>query len=371
MSRLGGNGARAVLSVDADEGRKILFVRIGKRRLAFALLFLFGAGLFAPLSAETLGELFARVKSKVAAGAYADGLLALSELEAEAKKPGNEKALAPLRPAAAFYRGVCLAALGRPDEAKAEFAVFIAANPDRDIDRKAYPASVIAAFEQARKLRPGAGAAEDTLSTLMLAYRSTTPPSESASPPGPDWASGPVKYVLAGGESRAFSRLSDDTSRARFVHLFWRARDPTPETPDNEFRREFERRVAFADEQFTEGSTRGSLTDRGMVFVLLGPPTGVARRPISAAEDTPAVLPMTSSRLGTLRPTAGPTEADQLANWKEVWRYASDVLPPGIPDRHVDFAFVTRADYGKKLLQRDGPSIRTLEAARPKPHPVD
>jgi GWxTD domain-containing protein len=342
-----------------------------KRRLACALPFLLAAGFVAPMSAESLGELFARVKSKVAAGSYAEGLMALSELEAEARKPGNEKALEPLRPAAAFYRGVCLAALGRPDEAKPEFAVFIAANPDRGIDRKAYPASVVAAFEEARKSRPGAGPAEDTLSTLMLAYRSTTPPSESVSPPGPDWATGPVKYVLAGGESRAFSRLSDDTSRARFVHLFWRARDPTPETPDNEFRREFERRVAFADEQFMEGSTRGSLTDRGMVFVLLGPPTGVARRPISAAEDTPAVLPMTSSRLGAPRPTVGPTEADQLSNWKEVWRYASDVLPPGMPDRHVDFSFVTRADYGKRLLQRDGPSIRTLEAARPRPRPVD
>lgn len=346
-------------------------MRIARRRLAGALPFLLSAGLHAPLSAETLGELFARVKSKVAAGAYAEGLVALGDLEAEAKKPGNEKALAPLRPAAAFYRGVCLAALGRPEEAKAEFAIFIAANPDRGIDRKAYPASVVAAFEEARKSRPGAGQAEEKLSALMLAYRFTTPPSESAAPPAPDWASGPVKYILAEGEKREYSRLSDDYSRARFVSFFWRARDPSPETQDNGFRREFERRVAFADEQFMDGTTRGSLTDRGMVFVMLGPPTGVARRPITAAEDTPALLPMTSDRLAAPRPTAGPTAQEQLANWKEVWRYAAEALPSGIPDRHVDFVFVTRADYGKKLLQRDGPSIRTLEAARPKPHPVD
>jgi hypothetical protein len=247
LSRVGGNHARAVLSVDADAGRKILFVRIAKRRLVYALLFLLGAGFLTPLSAESLGELFARVKARVAAGAYADGLLALSELEAEAQKPENEKARAPMRPAAAFYRGVCLAALGQPDEAKAEFAIFIAANPDRGIDRKMYPASVVAAFEQARKSRPGAAKAEDSLSALMLAYRSTSSPSEFASAPGPDWANGPVKYLLAEEEKLAFSRLSDDSSRARFVALFWRARDPSPETPDNEFRREFERRVAFAD----------------------------------------------------------------------------------------------------------------------------
>ena len=98
-------------------------MRIVKRRLACALPFLLGAGFVAPLSAESLGELFARVKSKVVAGSYAEGLIALSELEAEARKPGNEKALEPLRPAAAFYRGVCLAALGRPDEAKNARAV--------------------------------------------------------------------------------------------------------------------------------------------------------------------------------------------------------------------------------------------------------
>jgi GWxTD domain-containing protein len=346
-------------------------VRIAKRRIVCALPFLLGAGLLAPLSAETLTELFARVKSRVVAGSYAEGLLALGELEAEAQKPENEKARAPLRPAAAFYRGVCLAALGRPDEAKEEFAIFIAANPNRDIDRKAYPGSVVAAFEQARKSRPGAGKAGGGLPALALAYRSTTSPSDSAAPPGPDWANGPIKYLLAEGESRAFSRLSDDSSRARFVARFWFARDPSPETPDNEFRREFERRVAFADEQFMEGSTRGSLTDRGMVFVLLGPPTGVARRPISADEDAPAMLPMTSSRLGAPRPTVGPSAPEQLTNWKEVWRYGSEILPPGIPDRHVDFSFVTRRDYGKNLLQRDGPSIRTLDAARPRPRAAD
>ena len=350
-------------------------MRTARTRLAGALPFLLGVGFVASLSAESLGELFARVKSKVAAGSYAEGLVALGEVEAEAKKPGNEKALAPLRPAAAFYRGICLAALGRPDEAKVAFGIFIAENPNRGIDRKMYPASVVAAFEEARKSRPGAGNAENSLSALMLSYQSTSAPSESASAPGPDWANGPVKYLLAEEEKLAFSRLSDDSSRTQFVALFWRARDPKPETPDNEFRREFARRVAFADENFMDGPTRGSLTDRGMVFVLLGPPTGVARRPISAAEDNPTsdVPPMVGDKFPAKKPTATTPAGDQLANWTEVWRYSSEVLPSGIPDRYVDFSFVfnTRGGYGKKVLQRDSPSIRALDAARPKPHAVD
>jgi GWxTD domain-containing protein len=341
------------------------------RTVFCAFLALFGSGFLAPLRAETLAELFARVKANVVAGSYAEGLAALNELEAEVQKPEYEKARGPLRPSAAFYRGVCLAALGKPDEAREEFAIFLAANPDKGIDRRSYPPSVVAAFEQARKSRSGAGQTDETLSTLALAYRATLLPPDSSPPPGPDWMDGPVKYLLTPDESRAFSRLSEDSSRARFVARFWFARDPLPDTPENEFRREFERRVGFADEQFREGAKRGSLTDRGLVFVLLGPPTGVVRRPITADEDTTAMLPMTSSRFPAPRPTVGPTAADQLHNVKEVWRYAREALPQGVPDRHIDLTFITRPDYGKNLLQRDGASIRALEAARPKPRSTD
>jgi GWxTD domain-containing protein len=344
---------------------------MSRARRSGLLAAVFWTAVLTPVSGQTLPELFSRAKAKVAAGAYAEALATLNQLDAEVQKPENEAARMPLRPAAAFYRGVCLAALGEPDKAREEFAIFVAANPEKDIDRKAYPASVVAAFQRARKSSPGAEKAEEVLSSLALAYRSTAFPSESSAPPGPDWTTGPVKHLLRQEESRAFFRLSDGASRTEFVARFWRARDPRPDTPENEFRREFERRVAFADEHFTEGSTRGSLTDRGMVFVLLGPPTGVVRRPITTAEDTPAMLPMTSSRMAPPRPTVGPAAAEQYTNWKEFWRYSREVLPPGIPERHVDFTFVTRTDYGKNLLQRDGPSIRAIDAARPRPRALD
>ena len=139
------------------------------------------------------------------------------QLDAEVQKPENEAARTPLRPAAAFYRGVCLAALGEPDKAREEFAIFIAANPEKDIDRKAYPASAVAAFQRARKSSPGAEKAEEVLSSLALAYRSTAFPSESSAPPGPDWTTGPVKHLLRQEENRAFFRLSDGASRTEFV----------------------------------------------------------------------------------------------------------------------------------------------------------
>src|SRR6185503_5108524 len=87
-------------------------------------------------------------------------------------------------------------------------------------------------------------------------------------------------------ERRTFVQMYNPVSRSEFVTAFWRARDPRPETVENEFREEFEKRVAFADSHYTDEEIRGSLTDRGMVFVLLGPPTYIGRRPIGAGEDS-------------------------------------------------------------------------------------
>ena len=201
---------------------------------------------------------------------------------------------------------------------------------------------------------------------MTLAYRASALLAESSALPGPDWANGPVKYLLSSSQSRAYSRLSDQVSRAEFVARFWRARDPFPDTPENEFRREFERRVAFADENLSEGSTRGSMTDRGMVFVLMGPPSGVVRRPVSNTEDTPVMFPTRIPQPRSIRP---PT--DVPTTWRELWRYSRDVLPPEVPEQHVDFIFTTRTDYGTNLLQRDGPSLRALDAAKPKPRSID
>lgn len=333
------------------------------RCAASVLLLLLATGL---LRAESLADLFARVKAKVAARAYVEGLVALSELEAEAQKPEHERAREALRPAAAFYRGVCLAGIGKTEEARESFAIFIAANPDKGIDRKAYGAGIVAAFEQARKSRLGGGSVEETAPAITLAYRASASLAESSALPGPDWANGPMKYLLSSAESRAYSRLSDPVSRAEFVARFWRARDPRPDTPENEFRREFERRVAFADENLSEGSTRGSMTDRGMVFVLMGPPTGVVRRPISNTEDTPVMFPTRIPQPRSIRPPS-----DVPTSWRELWRYSRDVLPPDVPEQHVDFIFTTRTDYGTNLLQRDGPSIRALDSAKPKPRNPD
>lgn len=66
---------------------------------------------------------------------------------------------------------------------------------------------------------------------------------------------------------------------------FWRRRDPTPGTSENEFRDEFFTRVRYADEQFSVLGP-GWRSDRGRVYIQFGPPEQVESRPMNL--DTPA-----------------------------------------------------------------------------------
>lgn len=87
-----------------------------------------------------------------------------------------------------------------------------------------------------------------------------------------EWRRGPEKFIMSDEEERAWKALPSDAEAAKFIDLFWARRDPTAGTPRNEFREEFLQRVRFAEGSFKEKRTRGSLTERGQVYILLGPP---------------------------------------------------------------------------------------------------
>lgn len=355
-----------------------------------ALVTLFGA---ASLRAETIVELFQKAKTQVKVGSYEDALKTLAALDAESAKPGHENERKMVEPPLAFYRGVCEASLGRRDAARQQFVTYLGFTPNASIDAAMYPKKAVAAFEDARKELAGAGAtgtAMPSMASAYAAFRLTSPPPSET--PGEDWVNGPVRVILTADEKRDYGRLSDPVSRSEFITKFWASRDSRPETPENEFRQEFERRAAFADANFAQDETRGSLTDRGMVFILLGPPTYAGRRPIGAGEDTSEAAGMSTSgrhdaqvaisqaqgsassgRLSSGaqssiadRTSGGPggTAIDTGANWREIWHYRRELLPKGVPYQQVDFDFITRKGYGTNVLQRDSTALATIEAAK-------
>lgn len=97
------------------------------------------------------------------------------------------------------------------------------------------------------------------------------------SPAHQEWAEGPVQHLMTRDEQRAWDRVKTDEAAQQFIDLFWARRDPTPATPHNEWKEAFEQRAAYADEHFEQGRTRGAMTERGRVLILLGAPTRLAR----------------------------------------------------------------------------------------------
>ncbi|MCK7472791.1 MAG: GWxTD domain-containing protein [Rhodopseudomonas palustris] len=73
-------------------------------------------------------------------------------------------------------------------------------------------------------------------------------------------------------EVKIFERLPDAESRKEFIADFWLKRDPDPDTPDNDYRKEFEARVEFVNKRFNKEGGPGYNTDRGRVYILMGPP---------------------------------------------------------------------------------------------------
>lgn len=79
--------------------------------------------------------------------------------------------------------------------------------------------------------------------------------------------------ILTRTERDVFLKLRTDGERDKFIRFFWRQRDPFPDTPENEFYKDYMERVVFADRYFGIGSSkRGCQTERGFYYLVLGKP---------------------------------------------------------------------------------------------------
>ena len=80
-----------------------------------------------------------------------------------------------------------------------------------------------------------------------------------------------ARLIMSGEESKIWKHLIDAESRKEFIQDFWDKRDPDPDAKENAFKTEFEARVQYANQHFKEGGP-GMNTDRGRVYIFLGPP---------------------------------------------------------------------------------------------------
>jgi GWxTD domain-containing protein len=102
------------------------------------------------------------------------------------------------------------------------------------------------------------------------------------------WLDEEVSTIITPREKDVFLKLQTDRERDAFIEAFWKQRDPTPGTPENEFRVEHYKRLAYADSIYGRGAQRrGRFTDRGRIYIILGPP-----RTVDTVDTTNGVYPV-------------------------------------------------------------------------------
>lgn len=87
-----------------------------------------------------------------------------------------------------------------------------------------------------------------------------------------------VAYHIQPVERDVFMQLTNGRDRDLFMETFWKQRDPTPGTPENEYKEELLKRFQYVNQFYGRSTTRaGWKTDMGHFHMVLGPPASVER----------------------------------------------------------------------------------------------
>jgi GWxTD domain-containing protein len=157
-----------------------------------------------------------------------------------------------------------------------------------------------------------------------------------------DWDKGPeFLYLSTDDEKAEFKKLATDDEAVQFIALFWARRDPDLKTPQNEFKDRVEALVKISDEQFSLRGKRGSLTQRGRMLILLGPPKQVVSKDVtpsaSAGVEKGGEIRLTGSR--TIQYT---------------YVYEGDRLPPFADTKRLEVVIEVDQSLGSETLTKAG-----------------
>jgi len=101
-----------------------------------------------------------------------------------------------------------------------------------------------------------------------------------------EWLNEDVVYIISPDERTAFLQLDTNEEREQFIEQFWLRRSGNPDLPDNDFKEEHYRRIAFANEHYASGIP-GWKTDRGRIYIIWGPADEVDSHPTGGTYDRP------------------------------------------------------------------------------------
>ena len=166
------------------------------------------------------------------------------------------------------------------------------------------------------------------------------------------WLGEDVTYIISPEERNAFLQLDTNEEREQFIEQFWLRRSSNPDLPENDFKEEHYRRIAYANEHFASGIP-GWKTDRGRMYIMWGPADEVDSHPTGGTYDRP------------MEEGGGSTSTYPWETWR--WRYLEGigeniilefVDPSGSGEFHLTM------DPGEKdaLLHVPGAGLSQMEA---------
>jgi GWxTD domain-containing protein len=146
------------------------------------------------------------------------------------------------------------------------------------------------------------------------------------------WLTEDVTYIISPDERNAFLQLDTNEEREQFIEQFWLRRSSNPDLPENDFKEEHYRRIAYANEHFASGIP-GWKTDRGRMYIMWGPADEVESHPTGGTYDRP------------IEEGGGSTTTYPWETWR--WRYLEGI------GENIILEFVDPSGSGEYHLTMD------------------
>jgi GWxTD domain-containing protein len=146
------------------------------------------------------------------------------------------------------------------------------------------------------------------------------------------WLNEDVIYIISPEERNAFLQLDTNEEREQFIEQFWLRRSSNPDLPDNDFKEEHYRRIAYTNEHFASGIP-GWKTDRGRMYIMWGPADEVESHPTGGTYDRP------------MEEGGGSTTTYPWETWR--WRYLEGI------GENIILEFVDPSGSGEYHLTMD------------------
>src|SRR5215472_9235001 len=150
--------------------------------------------------------------------------------------------------------------------------------------------------------------------------------------PYKQWLNEDVVYIISPEERQAFLQLETNEEREQFIEQFWLRRSSNPDLPENDFKEEHYRRIAYANEHFASGIP-GWKTDRGRMYIMWGPADEVESHPTGGTYDRP------------MEEGGGSTTTYPWETWR--WRYLEGI------GENIILEFVDPSGSGEYHLTMD------------------